>query len=193
MKFSETAPLYFILAILVLVGWLASQPIHYPKPPIGTTMGQMYAPGTYPDYPGAVNKTLTDASKTICNKNWSTSSIRPPTSYTNPLKAQKLTEFNKKYGTTYKLADGELDHIISIELLGDPKDPNNLAFEPYNIPYGAHQKDLIENELHKDVCTGQISLQVAQKAIVNSWVVLYDQMAHTPIYGSVNILDNDDI
>ncbi len=149
-----------------------------------------YPPGTLPDYPGAVSHTLTDANATICNPSWHTSSTRPPTSYTNPLKAKRLTEFNTKYGTTYAMADGELDHIISIELLGDPTDPNNLDFEPYNIPLGAHQKDKTENYLHAQVCAGKMSLQDAQKAISTNWVAVYNTIV--PSFGSVDSGSNTD-
>lgn len=159
-----------------------------------------YVPGTLPDYPGAINHTLTDPTTTICNKNWSTSSIRPPTSYTNPLKAKRLAEFNAKYGTTYKMADGELDHIISIELLGDPTDPNNLDFEPYNIPMGAHQKDSLENDLHRRVCNGSITVAEAQKEIRTDWVAAYNNMlSNDKKFGAITGLvpvnsevDNDD-
>lgn len=154
MKYKKT-----LSAVIATAGVVAAVALH----------SNSYPPGTLPDYPGAINHTLTDPSTTICNKDWSTSSIRPPTSYTNPLKAKRLAEFNVKYGTTYQMADGELDHIISIELLGDPTDPNNLDFEPYNIPLGAHQKDKIENLLHSQVCSGAITLQAAQKAISGDW------------------------
>src|SRR5947207_1928998 len=79
----------------------------------------------YPDpirTPGAVNPDISQANvqATICNPNWSTKSIRPPASYTNALKKQQLADarFQDKTPAHY-----EEDHLISLELGGNPRDP----------------------------------------------------------------------
>ena len=51
------------------------------------------------------------------------------------------------------------DHLISLELGGDPTDPRNLWPEPY--PRAA-AVDKIENELNAQVCSGALTLASAQ-------------------------------
>jgi len=82
----------------------------------------------YPDptlTPGATNPNITQATiaATICNPNWSTKTIRPPASYTNTLKQQQLgaARYVDKTPSLY-----EEDHLISLELGGNPRDPKNL-------------------------------------------------------------------
>jgi hypothetical protein len=64
----------------------------------------------------------------------------------------------------------EVDHLISLEL-GGSNDIRNLWPEPYAGAGGAHAKDAIENELHAQVCSRQISLAEAQAEIVRWWVL----------------------
>jgi hypothetical protein len=52
------------------------------------------------------------------------------------------------------------DHLISLELGGNPTDPRNLWPEPYPR---ATDVDKIENELHAEVCSGQLTLSQAQQ------------------------------
>jgi hypothetical protein len=52
------------------------------------------------------------------------------------------------------------DHLISLELGGNPTDPRNLWPEPY--PRAA-DVDKIENELNSEVCSGQLTLAEAQQ------------------------------
>src|SRR5262249_55965758 len=52
------------------------------------------------------------------------------------------------------------DHLISLELGGDPTDPRNLWPEPY--PRAA-EVDRIENELNAKVCDGRLTLAEAQR------------------------------
>jgi hypothetical protein len=132
------------------------------------------APSLYPDKsrtPGAVNADITQAtiSQTICNPNWSTKSIRPPTSYTTALKKKQMADWGLP-GTT---SDYEEDHFISLELGGNPTDPRNLWPEPYKPAPGARQKDTVENALHKEVCDGTVTLQRAQEIISTDWYACY--------------------
>ena len=50
------------------------------------------------------------------------------------------------------------DHLISLELGGDPTDPRNLWPEPR--PH-AEEVDRIENQLNGKVCSGEITLAEA--------------------------------
>ena len=83
--------------------------------------------GIYPDpqrTPGAVNPDITQANiaRNLCNPNWSTDSIRPPSSYTTALKIKQMTPWGLG-GTT---ADYEEDHAsvrVLLGLLGAPHLP----------------------------------------------------------------------
>ena len=106
--------------------------------------------------PGVLNPDVTQATiaSTICMRGW-TKTIRPPTSYTNALKAKQMRE----YGVGGSLSDYQEDHLISLELGGHPTDPRNLWPEPYPR---ASEVDSIENDLNAKVCAGELSLDEAQ-------------------------------
>ena len=107
--------------------------------------------------PGVLNPDVTQANvrSTICRQGW-TRTIRPPTDYTNDLKRKQM----RQYGETGSLSDYQEDHLISLELGGDPTDPRNLWPEPY--PRAA-EVDKTENELNAEVCSGQLTLAQAQQ------------------------------
>jgi hypothetical protein len=107
--------------------------------------------------PGVLNPDVTQANirSTVCRTGW-TATIRPPTSYTNPLKAKQM----RQYGETGSLSDYQEDHLISLELGGSPTDPRNLWPEPYPR---ASDVDKIENELNAEVCSGELTLAQAQQ------------------------------
>ena len=107
--------------------------------------------------PGVLNPNVTQANihSTICVRGW-TSTIRPPTSYTNELKAKQMRE----YGVGGSLSDYQEDHLISLGLGGHPTDPRNLWPEPNPR---AIEVDAIELELHEKVCSGEMTLAEAQR------------------------------
>ncbi len=41
---------------------------------------------------------------------------------------------------------------------------------------GAHEKDKVENYLHRQVCGGQMTLAAAQKQIASDWLSVWDQI-----------------
>jgi len=106
--------------------------------------------------PGVLNPAVTQANirSTVCKRGW-TATIRPPVEYTNELKREQMAV----YGETGSLSDYQEDHLISLELGGDPTDPRNLWPEPY--PRAA-AVDQIENQLNGEVCSGALSLHDAQ-------------------------------
>jgi hypothetical protein len=117
--------------------------------------------------PGAVDARVTqdNIAQTICTAGYS-ERVRPPTSYTTPLKRQLMAA----YGLSNEaLADFELDHLISLEIGGSPRDPANLWPEPWTGPMNARQKDTVENFLHDQVCQGQMALADAQRIIASDW------------------------
>ncbi|MEV6102137.1 hypothetical protein [Nocardia sp. NPDC051981] len=121
--------------------------------------------------PGATNPkvTATNLADTICKSGY-TASIRPNTSITNPEKAANI----KSYDYTGDPRDAEYDHLISLELGGDPNDPRNIWVEP---PSPGHQagagpnnpKDGVETKLHTLICNGKVALVDAQVAIATDW------------------------
>ncbi len=80
------------------------------------------------------------------------------------------------YGDTDSLKNYELDHLIPLELGGCPDCIVNLWPEPYNAPLGAHEKDKVENYLHDNVCSGQLTLIQAQNEIAADWAGVYKQI-----------------
>jgi hypothetical protein len=91
---------------------------------------------------------------------------RPPTSYTNTLKVQQIAE----YGYTDTSAkDYEEDHLVSLEVGGDGSDPKNLWPEAHAGEYGSLTKNQVENWLHKQICSGAMTPQQAQKGIATDW------------------------
>ena len=106
--------------------------------------------------PGVLNPDVTQQNirSTICRRGW-TATIRPPVEYTNDLKRTQM----RAYRETGSMSNYQEDHLISLELGGDPTDPRNLWPEPY--PRAA-EMDKIENELNAEVCSGKLTLAQAQ-------------------------------
>lgn len=125
------------------------------------------ASGVLPDpncTPGSINQDVTQENiyQTVCKKGY-TKTIRPPVNYTENLKIEQIKEYG--YPDT-SLRDYEEDHLIPLELGGNPSDPKNLWPEPLNT---AHQKDEIENLCNKKVCNEVLNLEEAQKEIASNW------------------------
>jgi len=66
----------------------------------------------------------------------------------------------------------EIDHLVSLEL-GGANDENNLWPQSYCGENNAHDKDKLENELHRRICKGQMTIIDAQMCIKNDWVMCY--------------------
>lgn len=117
--------------------------------------------------PGSYNPDVTQANigSTICVSGW-TATVRPPTSYTNPLKAQGIIDYG--YSDT-SMADYEEDHLVPLELGGAPRDPGNLWPEPYYGSPTATSKDGVETKLKNAVCSGKVTLAAARSAIKTNW------------------------
>ena len=123
--------------------------------------------------PGAINPQVTqvDIDSTICSTGF-TSTIRPPEDVTEPEKDASAAA----YGYAGSLHVAEYDHLIPLELGGDPNDPANLWVEPPDNPNAtsfANTKDQLESRLNSLVCSGQITLAAAQQAIASNWVAAH--------------------
>ena len=117
--------------------------------------------------PGVRNPQVTqlNIASTICQPDW-TATIRPPVSYTNKLKTQQMPPYRETGAPTLY----EEDHLIPLELGGNPTDPGNLWPEPWDGTRGAHTKDAEETSLKRAVCGGRLKLTDAQAQDLRDWV-----------------------
>src|SRR5206468_4821385 len=107
--------------------------------------------------PGVLNPDVTQANirSTVCRHGW-TETIRPRSEERRVGKEWRWRWAHDRGS----LSDYQEDHLISLELGGNPTDPRNLWPEPYPR---ATEVDQIENELNADVCSGQLTLAEAQQ------------------------------
>jgi hypothetical protein len=116
--------------------------------------------------PGAI---FPDATKDkICVPGYS-SGVR------NVPESEKNEAYNEYGIKTHTTGQYEVDHLISLEL-GGSNDIANLWPEPAEPRPGFHEKDKVENYLHKQVCDGALSLQDAQYQIAHDWMAVYQNM-----------------
>jgi hypothetical protein len=140
--------------------------VHDPGKVTGTAPASCHAlPGPRPDptcNPGAVDPAVTqnDIASTICSSGY-TAKVRPSSSATDRLKAKMYVAYGIKSGTV-----SELDHLVPLEL-GGANDAANLWPEVGKLP---NPKDKVENDLHKAVCSGKVTLAAAQQAIASDWM-----------------------
>jgi hypothetical protein len=141
--------------------------------------------------PGILNTTVNQGNikTTVCKSGW-TATIRPTVTYTNKLKMVQLKgEYafeTKVYGTDASAY--EEDHLISLQLGGDPSNPKNLWPEPY-IGQNARKKDVLETKLKRMVCDGSLKLADAQHAILN-WATSYAKYVK-PADAKIPVEDTD--
>ncbi|WIT10464.1 hypothetical protein PFX98_16290 [Paucibacter sediminis] len=73
----------------------------------------------------------------------------------------------------------EIDHLISREL-GGADEIVNLWPQAYGTsPWNAVLKDRLENRLHREICSGAITLDEGRAMLVNDW-----REAYTKYFGS---------
>jgi hypothetical protein len=172
-----------VIAAVVLrrTGQVAGRPSTDPSQPPSQPVpveARVGPPDIYPDpvrTPGAVDPDITqdNIKENICNPNWSTRSIRPPVNYTNRLKLEQIREYAD---ADTNPRDYEEDHLIPLEIGGNPTDPKNLWPEPYetSIPDGgARYKDKVESYLHRQVCDDNLGIVQAQQEIASDWYRVY--------------------
>lgn len=132
--------------------------------------------GPFPDHectPGAVFPDAT--TDEICVSGY-TKTVR---NVSVDLKRQVYTE----YGLAYPQKSGayEADHMIPLELGGN-NDIANLFPEAAEPKPGFHEKDLVENFLHKEACAGRVPLSTAQSQIANDWLSVYNNLSAYQIW-----------
>jgi hypothetical protein len=126
--------------------------------------------------PGSLNPRVTQGNiqQTVCVKGY-TKTIRPPAHVTNKLKKWQI----RAYGyTDTNPKHYEEDHLISLELGGEPLDRKNLWPEPWYSEWNARRKDELENALHRMVCDGEITLRDAQTEIAADWIAAFKKYVH---------------
>jgi hypothetical protein len=123
--------------------------------------------------PGAIDPRVTQAniSSTICVLGY-TKTVRPPVTYTNSLKYRQLHSGYNVSGDL-NMRDYEEDHLIPLEVGGNPTSEKNLFPQYYAATYGARMKDKLENRIHLLVCSGQLTLKAGQAAFAPDWTVGY--------------------
>ncbi len=116
--------------------------------------------------PGAIIPGATK--EQICQPGYSSSVRNVPSS-------EKDTVY-KEYGiASHATGQYEVDHLISLEL-GGSNEIANLWPEPAEPTPGFHEKDRVENYLHKQVCLGNIALETAQQEVATNWLAVYQIM-----------------
>jgi hypothetical protein len=163
---------FFLLIIALLIVYLAL-PKHAPLVPSQTpgsssaavsnaTLGYIAVPDPRLS-PGDV---LTTDTKTICMPGYTKTVRNVPQSLKN--------QVYREYGIfSHKPGEFEIDHIISLELGGSNSIRNLFPQSYVTQPLNAHVKDRLENKLHALVCSGQLPIQEAQKAIAENWTAAY--------------------
>ncbi|MFJ9870279.1 hypothetical protein [Streptomyces sp. NPDC101165] len=94
---------------------------------------------------------------TICRKGGYTKNVRPSESVTR--KEKQLNAAS--YGYKDSFGGAEYDHLISLQLGGDPNDARNLWVEPADPGHQPgsgvnNKKDPVETKLHTAVCSGKV-------------------------------------
>jgi hypothetical protein len=114
--------------------------------------------------PGAVRTT---DSSVICHG--TTKAVRKTTEH---MKQAVYDEYGiaDRYAGQY-----EIDHLIPLEL-GGKDTVSNLWPEPAKPLPGYHQKDVLENWLHREICTGALSADSVQRWIVHDFPGAYRAM-----------------
>lgn len=80
-----------------------------------------------------------------------------------------------EYGIRHhRSGEYEIDHLVPLEI-GGANDIKNLWPQPYQGAWNAHQKDKLENALHRRVCAGTLSLEQAQREVAADWIGAYQR------------------
>ena len=125
--------------------------------------------------PGAINPAVNQSNihSTICESGY-TKTIRPSSSYTNRIKHSQLDSGYNYRGDT-NASDYEEDHLVPLEVGGNPSSIKNLFPQPWLVTWNAGKKDRLENKMHSLVCSGAISLAAAQKVFKTNWIAGYQK------------------
>ena len=150
-----------ILVALALWFQTAAAPVQIPPDVQPACVYQ----GMLPDPACTPGAGLPIALDVLCVRGYTTT-VRPPTTYTTPLKRRLMAA----YGVgDQPLSAFELDHLVPLEIGGDPTDPANLWPERLS---DARLKDQVENAARRAVCRGELDLTDAQTMMATDWTDL---------------------
>lgn len=162
--------------LVAVVGTIAVIAVDAPLAAAQVKVGGVYAEPRAVLTPGKADPRVTQATlrSTVCVPGY-TASVRPSTGYTNPVKDRQMSAYG--YAGRAR-ADFELDHLIPLELGGDPRAVANLWPQPWEhaggriLPdgYGAETKDDFEDYLKRAVCAGRLRLVDAQQQMAHNWI-----------------------
>jgi hypothetical protein len=105
----------------------------------------------------------------ICAPSFRTKPFRHTTS---AMKKKVYAEYGMEPGKGVCAKGCEIDHLIALTD-GGADDIKNLWPQPYEPRPGAHEKDVLEDKLHRMVCSNKISLADAQTALRTNWFEAY--------------------
>lgn len=123
-----------------------------------------------PDSAMTPGKVRTADTKEVCSQ--TTEQFR---NTTQKMKNQVYAAYGAQRNKGICAGGCEVDHLISLEL-GGADEIENLWPQPSQPKPGFHEKDALENWLHKQVCAGKMTLADAQKGIAQDWYWLYLEM-----------------
>ena len=95
--------------------------------------------------------------------------------------AEKTQVYNAYGISSHQPNEYEVDHLIILEL-GGSNDVANLWPELAQPSPGFHEKDLVENYLHAQVCQGTMALADAQQKIATDWLAVYRSIPNPSAY-----------
>jgi hypothetical protein len=167
------------LVAVALVGVLAGCASAPPIAPTATVSPvEALQRSPFDEPPGVLNADVQQANieTTICVARWTTT-VRPPTSYTDGLKHQMLQRVGIDVA---KAKDYELDHFVPLALGGHPRSTDNLWLQKWDGEWNAKIKDRLERKLQVMVCAGHISLNDARDAIRSDWKAAFRKYVEHP-------------
>ncbi len=166
------------LIIVVIVVYLVSQAPHHPSQSVLGTSPALSAARLYPDPDFTPGDVFPDVSLDALCKPGYTKSVRN-------VSAATKRDVYQEYGISYPQPKGtyEADHFIPLEL-GGSNDAKNLWPEPASPKPGFHEKDVVENYLHKMVCDRKESLSQAQEEVGHDWYAVYKKIPDPQDYAA---------
>ena len=173
--------LFVIGLSIAWIFWMLRKPNTQPKPKIVSPEVEIVVPvkkatapacvsyGTLPDKictPGAVNPKIEqkDIKNTICDDGY-LRKVQPSQDFMEKTKQALL----KTYGIEEDSNNYELDHLIPIELGGNPTTIENLWPQIVAGTKGSRAKNGVEQKLHDEVCRGERGLRLTQSAMASDW------------------------
>ena len=161
----------FCFSLVALLGGCATvQRADEPSPRDGPPTA-LTARSPFEEPPGALSPAVNQANiaTTICVAGWTTT-VRPPTSYTQSVKRHMLAQVS---APASQASDYELDHFVPLALGCNPTSLENLWLQRWLGSWNARIKDRLERRLQVLVCEDKVSLAVARNAIRKGWKAAY--------------------